>query len=371
VISAPGKFVVMAVARMSGAITLFSEDEGSAYGETYYPATANKSQASTVTVTAGREATGIDIRLIRKRVFTISGMVTGMPASAVSPMIWFSQSDGSDQFNGMSGFGAFPDGKFVLRGLSPGHYRVMARTDDVVASPALQSEFVDVTLENSDATNVSLTLAKGESLSGVLKTEGAKANEAPPGTPTVRLDPYPEGRTGRPKGGDVTPDGAFRFEDVFPGEYRVNVVPLPENAYLKSVNLDGAEVANATLRLSRGISGAKLSIKVSLNGAQLTGRVLDGDGQPLLTPALFAFAASVDDIQWEHLKEVRPGDSFTFNGVRPGTYRLLAISLPSMQDDIGAFRAMFSKGVEIEIHEGDRIVKDIQSVPTEDPDAKR
>jgi hypothetical protein len=34
VISAPGKFVVMAVARMSGAITLFSEDEGSAYGET-------------------------------------------------------------------------------------------------------------------------------------------------------------------------------------------------------------------------------------------------------------------------------------------------------------------------------------------------
>jgi hypothetical protein len=286
-------------------------------------------------------------------------------------ILLFSRSNGSDRFNGSTGFGAGPDGKFALHGLAAGHYRVVASAEDVLTSLALQSEFVDVTLENADATNLTLTLAKGEALSGVLETEGAKAKDAATGTPSVRLEPDTPGRTGRPKGGDVTPDGAFRFEDVFPGEYRVNVVPLPENAYLKSVNLDGAEVANGTLRLSRGISGAKLSIKVSLNGAQLTGRVLDADGQPLLTPALVAFAASADDIQWEHLKEVRAGDNFTFNGVRPGKYRLLAISLPSMPGDIAAFREMFSRGVEIEIHEGDRIVKDIQSVPTEDTDAKR
>jgi hypothetical protein len=370
VTGAPGKSLVMAMPRAF--TTPFSEDVGSTYGETYYPATGTKSQATAVTVTPGHEVTGIDIRLIRKRIFTISGMVTGMPASAVSPMIWiFSRNDGSDRFNAESGFGAFPDGKFVIRGLSPGHYRVMARTDEVLTSPALQSEFVDVTLENSDATNVSLTLARGDSLSGVLEMEGAKAKDAPPGTPIVRLDPYPEGRTGRPKGGEVTPDGAFRFEDVFPGEYHVNVVPLPENAYLKSVNLDGAEMASGTLRLSRGISGAKLSIKVSLNGGQLTGRILGADGQPASTLGLVALAASADEIQWERLKEVHAGENFTFSGVRPGKYRLLAVASPAMPDDIAAFRAMFLKGTEIEIHEGDRIVKDIQSASTEGPDARR
>jgi Carboxypeptidase regulatory-like domain len=364
VIGAPGKFLVMALPQR-GLVTPFSEDEGSAYGETYYPGTGTKSQATVVTVTAGYETTGIDIRLTRKRTFTIGGTVTGMPANGGSPMIWFSQSDGSDRFHGMSGFNAFPDGKFVIRGLSPGHYRMVARTEDVVASRALQSEFVDVILENSDATNVALTLAKGESLSGVLEMEGAKGT-------IVRLEPSSQpGQTGRPKGGEVAPDGAFRFEDVFPGEYRVNVVPLPENAYLKSVNLDGVEMANETLRLSRGMGGAKLSVKVSLNGGQLTGRVLDGDGQPLLNPAFVALAVSADEIQWERLKRVRAGNNFTFNGVRPGKYRLFAIASPAMPEDIALVRAMVPKGTEIEIHEGDRIVKDIQSVSTEGPDAKR
>jgi hypothetical protein len=42
-----------------------------------------------------------------------------------------------------------------------------------------------------------------------------------------------------------------------------------------------------------------------------------------------------------------------------------------MPDDIAAFRAMLPKGTEIEIREGDRIVKDIQVLSTEGPDAKR
>jgi hypothetical protein len=288
-----------------------------------------------------------------------------MSANMPAMMQLFSRSTGSDRFNSSTGFNAGPDGKFALHGLAPGHYRVVARMEDVLASKIFQSEFVDVTLENSDATNVTLTLAEGESLSGVLEMEGIKAI-------TVRLDPSSQpGQTGRPKGGEVAPDGAFRFEEIFPGEYRVNVVPLSENAYLKSVSLDGVEMANGTLRLSRGTGGTKLRIKVSLNGGQLKGRVLDGDGQPLPTPAFVALAVSADEIQWEHLKRVRTGDNFAFDGVRPGKYRLLAISSTAMPDDIDTIRAVFAKGTEIEIHEGERIVKDIQSVSTEGPDAKR
>lgn len=364
VIGAAGKFLVVAMPQR-GLVNPFLEDEASAFGETYYPGTGTKSQATVVTVAAGHETTGIDIRLTRKRTFTIGGTVTGMSANMPAMIELFSRSIGSDRFNGSTGFGAFPDGKFALHGLAPGSYRLVARTDDVLASKTLQSEFVDVTLENSDATNVALTLANGEPLSGVLEMEGVKAT-------IVRLDPSSlPGQTDRPKGGEVAPDGAFRFEDVFPGEYRVSVVPLQENAYLKSVSLDGVELPNGTLKVSRGIGGAKLSVKVSLNGGQLKGRVLDGDGQPLTTSAFVAFATAADEIQWERLKTVRSGDSFTFNGVPPGKYRLLAIPSPAMPDDIVAVRAMFPRGTEIEIHEGDRIVKGIQSLSTEGPGAKR
>ena len=167
-------------------------------------------------------------------------------------------------------------------------------------------------------------------------------------------------------------DGAFRFDDVFPGEYRVRVVPLPENAYLKTVNLDGVEMKNASLQISRA-AGAKLSVKVSLNGGQLKGRILDKDGQPLPTLALVALAASADEIGWDHLKPVQPGDSFTFSSLRPGKYRLLAISGEAMPepDENDAFKALFSKGTEIEIHERDRIVRDIRPILPEESDAKR
>ena len=129
--------------------------EGSAgpvYGATYYPGTASKDRATALTVEAGREAAGIDIRLEATRTFRMSGVVTGAPAAASgAAMVWVSPAPrGHGVFIGSNGFPIGPGGKFTITGLAPGRYRVMARSEDVLTSPALQSPSVEVSLETGD-----------------------------------------------------------------------------------------------------------------------------------------------------------------------------------------------------------------------------
>ncbi len=48
-------------------------------------------------------------------------------------------------------------------------------------------------------------------------------------------------------------DGKFSIAPVYPGKFRVHVEPLPENAFIKTVSLDGAAVADTVVDLSRGV----------------------------------------------------------------------------------------------------------------------
>ena len=54
--------------------------------------------------------------------------------------------------------------------------------------------------------------------------------------------------------------------------------PLPENAYIKTMQLDGAPSSDGEIDLSRGARGSRLRLVVSANGAQISGAVLDKDG---------------------------------------------------------------------------------------------
>lgn len=374
-IGAPGKYYLQAAPDREPMMDFPGQAaEGSAgpvYGATYYPGTASKDRATALTVEAGREAAGIDIRLEATRTFRMSGVVTGAPAAASgAAMVWVSPAPrGHGVFIGSNGFPIGPGGKFTITGLAPGRYRVMARSEDVLTSPALQSPSVEVSLETGDATNVTLALAEGEALSGVLKIEGALAEK-----PTVRLEGQSQRNFGENKGVEVGADGAFRFANIFPDKYVVSVLPMPENAYIKSVSVDGVETTDGAIDLSRGVNGAKVKVTVSRNGGQVEGRVLGADGQALPTLAFVVLAAKAEEIGGEHLKPILPGEKLTFRSLRPGKYRLMVLGpdqIANNEDDIASAQALFAKAPEIEIHEGDRITKDVTVAAAEDSHAQQ
>ncbi len=79
--------------------------------------------------------------------------------------------------------------------------------------------------------------------------------------------------------GDLEEDGSFHLSNVRPGRYNVVVDPLPDTAYLKTMELHWTAVAGGTIELTGGARVPHVKITLALDGAVISGRVLDGEGQ--------------------------------------------------------------------------------------------
>jgi hypothetical protein len=177
----------------------------------------------------------------------------------------------------------------------------------------------------------------------------------------------------------VDDSGVFRIGNISPGKYRVKVEPLAGNAYLKALEIDGVTAAKGIADLSQAARGATAKVTLGSNGARISGRVLDSDGEPIENSMLMVFLASdPDDIPFsggvpEH---AGPDGKYSIKGVAPGKYRLFAVDPFQINGAAGAdggldmFKKLFERGEEIEVKDGDRIVKDLKSVSLEDANAK-
>ena len=239
----------------------------------------------------------------------------------------------------------------------------------------LQSPALDIQPEGGDATGVTLPLVRGETVSGILEIEDGTVPAPPTEKLTVRLESGPEygvPDANQSEGADVDENGRFHVEQVFPGKLRVQVMPMPENAYIKSVRVGNAEAPDGLIDLSRGVSGAEISISMSHNGGQIGGRVLDETGEPLSgSLALVTLAATADEIGEQSFKPIEPGEEFRFQGLRPGKYRLVAIDAREFSDDFARIRAMFLSAPEIDVPEGGRILKDVKVLVMENAGAQQ
>ena len=345
---------------------------------TFYPSAIRKERGTVVEGVAGKDVTGIEIRLARQQQgLSISGVVTGFPEGHARGYVMMQSGDSAQRIRSGRSTGVDADGKFRFDGLQPGFYRVTAMYND--GKTRLSSRTMEWQLESSEVANVELVLTPGVELTGSLKMEGEAAGAAQ--KRTVKLEPamgFNFGNNGATEG-EVDGNGAFRIGGVLPGKYRVKVEPLAENAYIKSLEIDGVAVANGIADLSQAVRGASAKVTLSSDAAQISGRVLDADGAPLLDNMVMVFLAKdPDDISLggigpEHTVQ---GGKYTLKGVVPGKYRLFAIDpfqvfdAGGAGDELNTLKKLFERGEEIELKKGDRIVKDLKPIAAEDANAK-
>jgi len=213
----------------------------------------------------------------------------------------------------------------------------------------------------SDRPNLQLSLAPGEELTGTLEIPGPPQAQKH----MVRLEPL-EGVnwTGQLEV-EVAKDGSFHLSNIFPGKFKTVVTPIPENGFIKAVMLDNKPAADNVLDLSNG--GSRIKITISPNAGQISGRVLDKDGDPLMGPCNVILQMS--PALPEENGAARTSDGkYTLTGIRPGKYRLYAINILALLEMIGGgdvdetVKRFYEAGEEIEIKEGDRISKDITAL---------
>ena len=340
------------------------------YGPTFYPSSALKDRATVVESIAGKDTGGLEIHLQRQHGVAINGTVSGIPENGRATV--FAQfGESAQRISGGRSANTGAGGKFSFAPVQPGVYRLYA----ISASGKTQmaTRMVELQIENSDPPDVDLALMPGIDLAGTLVMEGDQ-----PGRPQekrgVRLQPAGQGAGYglRQSGGEVDRDGAFHIENVAQAKFRVRVELLPENAYVKTVDVDGAVSADGTVDFS-SVRPSHIKVTVSRNGAQLTGTVLDENGERLLTPmAMVWLVQDPKDLPQDSSQRVTPEGKYSFHGVRPGKYRLFAVDALrfSGADPMERLSKLAGRGEEIEIKEGDRIEKNLRVLQKEDANAK-
>jgi protocatechuate 3,4-dioxygenase beta subunit len=379
----PGKYYVQATVSMGGGGEERPEkrSDGTSeafYGTTFYPSSIRKDRATVVEAVSGKDVSGIEIRLARRQQgLGISGVVSGIPEGPSRGYVMMQFGESAQRISSGRGAGVSADGKFRFDGLQPGFYRLTAQYHD--EKTHLVSRTMEWQLENSEVANVELVLLPGVELSGSLKMEGETAEVAPPKR-KVRLEPAMGfSFMSEATGGEVDGSGVFRIGNIMPGKYRVKVEPLAENAYIKSLEIDGAAVTNGIADLSQATRGASAKLTLGRNAAQISGRVLDADGEPITNNMVMIFLArDPDDIPLtvNGPERATQDGKYTIKGVVPGKYRLFALDpfqvsgAAGPDEGLDMFKKLFERGEEVEFKEGDRITKDLKVISTEDANAQ-
>ncbi len=187
----------------------------------------------------------------------------------------------------------------------------------------------------------------------------------------VRLEPESYGmcQPPLPSAAEVDAEGAFRLSGVFPGRYKVRAEPMPENGYIRSVQVEGG-AAGEVLDLSYATRGTAVRIEVSPNGGQISGKVLTTDGEPLAFGGMAILVPDKGALDTRSVVRVERDGRYTFHGIRPGQYRLcgfdpmrFVVGLP------GDIQKVAPRCPQVEIKENDRIVKDLKVLTKEDDSA--
>jgi hypothetical protein len=264
----------------------------------------------------GEERAGIDIRYDYAPLVNVRGFLAPNPACpGETHFRMVGKFDDGGDYPKQEALD--PEGRFELRGVPLGAWRVSASNQEQISC---SSETVSVQVGRSGADGVTLALRPHVQVSGVVRMEGD------PGFVFKGVGVRAEALEGdHGDRANSKPDGSFALR-MEPRAWSIAVTDAPPNAYIKSARAGETDVLDAGLNLAGGGAPGRLEIMLSNAGARVDATVLDDAGQPAAAvrvvlvpePRLRAhgrlFKAATTDF----------GGRVSLTGIAPGDYKLFA-----------------------------------------------
>jgi hypothetical protein len=351
----PGSYVINVDVQPDG------DSQGANDAPTYYPS-ASRESAAEVTVHAGEEVSGIDIRLRGHRGSAITGILSG---EIERDNIENSASIGlynitSGQIEGFTSL--YDSNRFVLFGVPDGDYILFAHGNGIMGSPH------HIQVRGADVTGIVLKLFRYSSISGRVSFDDAKT----PSTPCQSKEKFGfdeiflDAKSDEPKKPFLNPffnsyiywgisrlsvlseKGEFTLNNLEPGRYRIEADLPGENWYVRSIKLPAPGATKRLIDTSPSGIAVKRSEKISGveviiadGAASLSGRLVIANDPKTKTnkPQLSRYRVHLipaESAAAENLlryAETRSGSegSFAFKNLAPGKYWLLARQLPESE----------------------------------------
>lgn len=252
------------------------------YPRTFHPDTREEAQGKIIEVTAGGEATDIDITLgSRLKTFTVAGRITNAATNqpvAGMRVIYGALIRGSqNQVGSMTG-GQMSDarGEFRIEGVVPGRYMLFA---DGNRENDMYSEETTFEVVDADVGNVAVKMHQGTSLSGVVVVEGGNERAARAILPRLSINAFPDSGERqtmfRNTSGRINPNGGFYIAGLRPGRVRLDLGGFPETKgfTLLRVERNGVALTTGVVDLSSGTPATDVRVVLAYGNGVVRGQV--------------------------------------------------------------------------------------------------
>lgn len=276
---APGRYRVCAVP--SSRFSSVPPEDGSRFVRTCHPGALHEAGASDVALTM-QDATGIDIRMQRSRMYSVSGIVrsaSGQPPEGAIVVAHALERHAPGARTRSEG------GSFELRGLTPGRYVVTASLcqprDAERPLPGCEPEFgfghVDVIGEVS---GLVIPMARPRAFAGRVVFDGVPAPPSSRVRLVVQTRPPPDLRRAvlSPLPAVVHDDLTFTLTNLYQVPLAVDVQDLPDGWALKAVRYDGRDITDLPVDLSSAPNDRPIEVVLTNRVARPVVRVTDADG---------------------------------------------------------------------------------------------
>ena len=310
---------------------------------TYYPGVGDKARARPVDVTAGAEATGIDIRIVPgDKGYAVSGRVIDADSGAPIQNALVAYGNSSDRdsddkdadddddlvWDNLGGVAAVnARGEFRLDSVQPGRYT--ARVEMLSQLTGTADHYGDsVTFEvrSTDVDGIVIRMQRGASISGVVSVEDFNGG-APAELPSVMVvgsATYADSSRSSVNT-SVQPDGIFRLGGLRPGRIRlIAQAGFGDGALLKTLRVerDGVEQPDGIdVQPKEQVTGVRI-VMARASGVIKGHAVIQGKLPSGYNLIVLARRPGQSGSSFESMSSVDHKGNFTISQLIPGPYEI-------------------------------------------------